>query len=36
MELHGGRLEIASQKGRGATITVILPAERIALEREAV
>lgn len=29
VELHGGRLEVASQPGRGTTMTVRLPAERL-------
>jgi signal transduction histidine kinase len=29
MKLHGGRLEIFSQKGIGTTVTMIFPAERI-------
>jgi len=28
-ELHGGRLEIESQVGRGTTVTITLPAERL-------
>jgi PAS domain S-box-containing protein len=28
-ELHGGSLEIVSEKGRGATVTVLLPASRV-------
>ena len=28
-ELHGGRLELTSVKGRGTTAKVILPAERV-------
>jgi PAS domain S-box-containing protein len=31
-ELHGGSLHIASEKGRGTTVTVILPAARILTE----
>jgi signal transduction histidine kinase len=30
-ELHGGRLELTSEKGRGTTARVILPAERLQL-----
>jgi signal transduction histidine kinase len=30
-ELHGGRLELASVKGKGTTATVILPSERLLL-----
>ena len=29
MELHGGRLELTSVKGRGTTAMVLLPAERV-------
>ena len=29
MELHGGRLELTSEVGRGTTVTVTLPAERV-------
>jgi two-component system cell cycle sensor histidine kinase PleC len=32
-ELHGGRMEVTSIKGRGTTVNVILPAERV-LHRE--
>ena len=28
-ELHGGSLEVASEKGSGTTVTVILPAWRV-------
>lgn len=30
VELHGGALEIHSEKGRGTTVTIALPAQRIA------
>jgi signal transduction histidine kinase len=28
-ELHGGSLHIVSEKGRGTTVTVVLPAARV-------
>jgi two-component system, cell cycle sensor histidine kinase PleC len=34
MELHGGRLDIASKKAAGTTATMVLPVERIVLQRE--
>ncbi len=35
VELHGGRLELFSQKGLGTTATVILPAERVRVAKVA-
>ena len=31
VELHGGELQIASEVGKGTTVTVVLPAERVVL-----
>ena len=31
VELHGGSLHVSSEKGRGTTVTVTLPASRIAV-----
>ena len=35
VELHGGRLEIASQAGVGTTVTLLFPVERSLWERKA-
>jgi PAS domain S-box-containing protein len=34
VKLHGGKLELFSQKGLGTTATVIFPADRLAVKRE--
>ena len=34
VRLHGGRLELISQKGIGTTVTVIIPEKRIAVKKE--
>lgn len=34
-ELHGGKLSIASQLGRGTLVRLAFPSERIALKAEA-
>ena len=34
-ELHGGLLHIASEKGRGTTVTITLPASRVMVEMAA-
>ena len=36
VELHGGRLEIESRLGRGTTVTVSLPGERILADPRAI
>lgn len=35
VELHGGSLNIASEKGCGTTVTVTLPASRVVSEDDA-
>jgi two-component system cell cycle sensor histidine kinase PleC len=35
LELHGGRLEIESAPGRGTTVLLLFPAERISGGRRA-
>jgi hypothetical protein len=34
IRLHGGRLELISQKGIGTTVTLIIPEKRVAIKRE--
>ncbi|MCB9989333.1 MAG: PAS domain-containing sensor histidine kinase [Rhodospirillales bacterium] len=34
IDLHGGRLELFSQKGIGTTATVVFPSKRVVVERE--
>ena len=35
VELHGGRLELSSELGKGTTATIHLPSARIVAEEEA-
>jgi hypothetical protein len=35
MKLHSGSLELFSQKGVGTTVTIVFPAQRVAVQRSA-